>query len=322
MKPSGARKSETKSAKSIPAEAREGQSFQRATVENNKFQGHVAGLEQIAKNTHLNLKEMTNQFEELCQRVAPERIVPMGIIADVRQTYREIQDQLTKIKGVNQLLEGKYRQYYRRDPVRDREIVEFAYLTKSLYSKFECILQENEAKRKSKYTEAPVDLHRERVPSWFHARENQIVLLRTLEHLYNLDYSNRSETEFVRKREVVWDGNRSISLFILSGEAVLIDRLQPRIRLREYDIEERFARDEIRGALTHLREIPSSEVERVMRRFMDIDESSKLKCLLLSVRSNVDLQEDTLDTAENVLQLMKNGEVKTLPVRTDLAHER
>jgi len=54
--------------------------------------------------------------------VTSERIVPMGIVTDVRQAYKEIQDQLTKIRGVNQLLEGKYRQYYCRDPMRDREM--------------------------------------------------------------------------------------------------------------------------------------------------------------------------------------------------------
>ena len=281
-------------------------------MENRNFQGYVASLEQIIENTHLDLREVMDLFQELCLKVTPERIVPMGMITDIRQTYKEIQDQLKKIKGVNQLLEGKYRQYYRRDPVRDREIIEFAFLAKGLYSKFECTLQENEAKRKSKHTETPVDWYRESVPSWFHSRENQVVLLKTLEHLYKLDYSNCSETEFVQRREVLWGGMRSISLFVLSGEAPLIDMLHPRIQLREYDIEERFARDEIRGALTHLREIPSAEVERVMRRFMGNNEFPKLKCLLLPVRSQEDLKKEILGRAEKTLHLMKNGEVRTL----------
>jgi hypothetical protein len=261
-------------------------------VENRNFQGYVVGLEQIIKNTHLDLREMMDLFQGLCRKVTPERIVPVGMIVDIRQTYKEIQDQLTKIKGVNQLLEGKYRQYCRRDPLRDREIMEFAFLAKSLYSKFECTLQENEAKRKLKYTEPPIDSYPGRVRSWFHSRENQIVLLRTLEHLYELDYSSHSETEFLQRREVLWDGMRSISLFALSGEPALIDMLQPRIRLREYDIKERFTRNEIRGALTHLREIRTAEVERVVRRFMDDNEFPKLKCMLLSVRSQKDFEKE------------------------------
>ena len=289
-------------------------------MENRNFQGYVASLEQIVKNTHLDLREVMDLFQELCQRVTPERIVPMGMIADIRQTYKEIQEQLTKIKGVNQLLEAKYRQYYRRDPLRDRELTEFAFLAKSLYSKFECTLQEKEAKKKVKHTEVPMDSYRERVPSWFQSRANQTVLLRTLEHLYELDYSNRSEGECLHRREVLWDGMRSVSLFILSGEPPLIDMLQPRIRLREYDIKERFTRNEIRGALTHLREIPASEVERVIRRFMDNNEFPKLKCLLLSVRSRKDLQKETMGVAENLLHVMKHGEVRILSARNLLTH--
>jgi len=258
-------------------------------------------------------------FQELCRKVSPERIVPMAMIADIRQTYKEIQDQLTKIKGGIQLLEGKYRQYYRRDALRDREIMKFAFLAKSLYSKFECTLQENEAKRRSKESKAPIDIYRERVPSWFHFRENWIVLLRNLEHLYKLDYSNRSEAEFPQRREVLWDGMRSISLFILSAEAALIDTLQPRIRLREYDIKERFTRNEIRGAMTHLREIRAPEVERVIRRFMDNNEFSKLKCLFLSVRSQKDLEKEILGAAENLLHVMKDGEVRTLSAGNPLS---
>jgi len=289
-----------------------GEPFRWVIVENRNFQGYVASLEQIVKNTHLDLREGMDLFQELCQRVTPERIVPMGMITDIRQTYKEIQDRLTKIKGVNQVLEGKYRLYYRRDPLRDREIMEFAFLAKSLYSKFESTLHETEAKKKSNYTEAPIDTYRVRISSWFHFRENQAILLRTLETLYKLDYSHPSEKEFVHKREVLWDGMRSISLFVLTGEARLIDVVQPRIRLREYDIEERFARNEIRGALTHLREIPFPEVEKVMRRFMDTHEFPKVKCLLLSVRSQKDLQKDILGRAENTLERMKDGEVRTL----------
>ncbi len=49
---------------------------------------------------------------------------------------------------------------------------------------------------------------------------------------------------------------RSISLFALSGEVTLIDKLQCRMRLREFHIIERHIDDEFRGALTHLKEIP------------------------------------------------------------------
>jgi hypothetical protein len=271
-------------------------------VERERFQSYVAGLEQILKNTHFDLREVMNQFQELCLRVTPERIVPMGIITDVRQTYKEIQDQLTKIRGVNQLLEGKYRQYYRRDPQRDKEIFEFGFLAKSLYSKFESVLQEIEAKRN------PTPF------AWFHSKENQIVLLRNLQSLYELDYKTRSDLDYVQRRKVIRNGKRSISLFVLSGEVTLMDNLQSRMRLREYDIKERFTGDELRGALTHLRTISPPEVERAMTRFTDSSESSKLKCLLLPIQSPKDLEKEILGTAKEILQGIGEGEVRTLSI--------
>jgi len=265
------------------------------------------------ENTHFDLREAMDQFQELCSMITPERIVPVEIITDIRQTYKQIQDQLTKIRGVKQLLEGKYRQYYHRDSQREREIMEFAFLAKSLYSKFGYTLQEIEAKRKLKDTGERFKAYRQRIPfPWFQSKGNQIILLRNLRGLCELDYKTRSDLECEQRREVIRNGMRSVSLFALSGEVTLIDNLQSRMRLREYDIKERLTRDELRGALTHLREISLSEVERVIRRFVDTSEFSKMKCLLFTIQSQQDLEKEILSSAENILHVMGTGEVKTL----------
>ena len=236
----------------------------------------------------------------------------MGIITDVRQTYKEIQDQFKKIRGVNQLLESKYRQYYRRDPQRDKEIFESAFLAKSLYSKFECTLQEIEATKNLRDKKEPLEAPIRMPLAWFHSNGNQTILLQNLRSLYELDYKTLSDLEYVQKRVVIQNGKRSISLFILSGEATLIDHLQSHMRLREYDIQERFTRDELRGALTHLREVSPLEAEKVIRRFTENSEFSKLKCLLLSIQSQKDLEKEILGSTENILQVMAEGEVRTL----------
>jgi hypothetical protein len=281
-------------------------------MERERFQTYVASLEQILRNTHFDLTDAMKQLQDLCVRVTPERIIPMGIITDVRQTYKEIQDQLTKIRGVHQLLESKYRQYYRRDSLRDREIFESAFLAKSLYWKFECTLQEIEAKKNLRDKKEPLGVP-PRIPlAWFHSNENQTILLQNLRSLYELDYKTLSDLECVQRRVVIQNGKRSISLFILSGEATLIDHLQSHMRLREYDIQERFTRDELRGALTHLREVSPSEAEKVIRRFTESSEFSKLKCLLLSIQSLKDLEKEILGSTENILQVMAEGEVRTL----------
>jgi len=282
-------------------------------VEKGKFQAYVASLSQIMKSTHFDLREAMDQFRDLCSRVTSERIVPTGIITDIRQTYKEIRDQLTKIRGIHQLLESKYRGYYRRDSDREREVMEFAFLSKSLYSKFEYTLQEIEAKRKLRGGGEHILAHRQRLPfPWFHSEENQIILLRNLQSLCELDYHTRSDSESAQRRRIIWDGPRSVSLFALSGEVTLIDNLQSCMHLREYDIKERLTREELRGALTHLREISLSEVETVIRRFTDTSEFSKLRCLLFTIQSQQDLEKEILGSTGNILDRMGMGEVKTL----------
>lgn len=150
------------------------------------------------------------------------------------------------------------------------------------------------------------------VVRWFRSEENQGILLRNLQSLNELDYKISAVLQSEERRRVVQHGSRSLSLFTLSGEANVIDELQSRIRLREYDIKERYGPGEFRGVLTHLKEISAAEVERVMRRFMQSGEFFKPKCLLFPIRSSKDLRKEILDSTEEILQKLAAGDVKTL----------
>jgi hypothetical protein len=284
-------------------------------VERGSFQAIVAGLERIVENTRFDLREAMDPFQELCLMITPERNVPIDIITDIRQTYKKIQDQLTKISGAKQLLEGKYRQYYHRDSQREREIMEFAFLAKSLYSKFEYTLKEIEAKSKLKDRGELFVAYPQRILfPWFQSKRNQIMLLKNLRDLSDLDYKTRSDLEHEQKREVVRNGMRSISLFVLSGEMALIDHLQSLMRLREYDIKERSAEDECRGALTHLKEVSPLDLERVIRRFTGSIGFLKVKCLLLRIQSQKDLEKEIIGSTKNILREMEVGVVRTLSI--------
>ena len=284
-------------------------------MERGSFQGIAAGLERIMENTRFDLREVMDQFQELCLMITAERNVPIDIITETRQTYKKIQDQLTKISVARQLLEGKYSQYYRRDYQREKEIMQIAFLAKSLYSKFEYTLQEIEAKSKLKGREEYFEAHRQQIPfPWFQSKENQIILLRNLHSLNKLVYKTKFKLGFERRREVIQNAMRSISLFALLGEVTLIDILQSRMRFREYDITERYKEDEFRGALTHLREVSPSQVQKVIGRFAGTSEFLKLKCLLLRIRSQNDLKKETVRSTEDILQLMGEGEVRVLSI--------
>ena len=133
-------------------------------MERGSFQGVAVGLERIMDSTRFDLRETMDQFQGLCLMITPERNVPAEILTETRQAYKKIQDLLTKISGARQLLEGKYRQYYRRDYQRDREIMEIAFLAKNLYLTFEYTLQEIEAKNKLKDRVEHVEVYRPRIP--------------------------------------------------------------------------------------------------------------------------------------------------------------
>jgi hypothetical protein len=255
------------------------------------------------------------ELQELCPLITPGRNISVEIITDIRQTYKRVQEQLTKIRGVKQLLEGKYKQYHHRDSHREREIAEVAFLAKSLYSKFECMLQEIEAKRMLIDEQEQFALFPDGMPfTWFQSKGNQIMLLRNLRDLYELDYKTQLGLEGDQSREVVRNGMRSISLFIMSGEAALIDHLKSHMRLREFDIKERSAQDQCRGALTHLREVSPLDVERVIRRFTGSIGFLKMKCLLLSIQSQKDLEKEIIGSIENILRVTKAGEYRVLPI--------
>jgi hypothetical protein len=282
-------------------------------VERGSFQGIAAGLERIVENSRFDLREAMDQFREFCLMITSEKNVPIEIITDTRQAYKNIQEQLTKISGAKQLLEVKYRQYYRRNYQREREIAEIAFLAKSLYSKFEYTLQEIEAKGKLKDRGELFVAYPQRILfPWFQSKGNQIILEKSLRSLSALDYKTQSDLEYEQRREIIRNGMRSISLFALLGEVTLIETLQSRIRLRQYDIIERYTEEEFRGALTHLKEISPSEVERVIRRSMDKSEFLKLKCVLLRIRSQKDLEKEIIASTDKVLHMMGMGEFRTL----------
>src|SRR4030067_2730952 len=107
--------------------------------------------------------------------ITEERYVPIDIITETRKTYKKIQDQLTKISGDRQLLEGKYRHYYRRNYQREKEIMQIAFLAKSLYLTFEEIEAKHKLKGMEEYSEAN---GLQILFPWFRSKENQLLLLR------------------------------------------------------------------------------------------------------------------------------------------------
>ena len=279
----------------------------------DRVQRYVKSLERTIQNNYHYLKETIEDFQKLCRLITPEKKAPQEITIDIRKINKEIEDRLTEIKEIQQLLQGKYRQYYRRNILRDKEIMEFGFIAKYCYSKFEYTLMQIGAMRRLREKEPLLKVdHQRKSFQWFSSKENHVTFIKNLKILMELDYEPTPEVIGGERREMT--GERTLTLFLFNGDSPSLDELQSQIRLREHDIIDRSDRNELRGVMTHLRKAESSAVEKTFQRFIENGESTKLKCLLLPIYSQKDLEGDISYLIKTTLQEMKEGEVKTVTI--------
>jgi hypothetical protein len=282
-------------------------------MEDNRAQSYVRSLERTIEMNHHYLEEAIGDLQGMCRIVTPERSVPAGVIVDVRELYKEIQSRLTEIHAIQQLLKGKYHHYARRDPLRDKSLLEMGFIVKTTYSKFEnnlkVILERQKAKERE---QASRELQKRKILQWFRSRENQIMLIRNMRLLKELNYTPVQDKGADERRNL--EGVRSLTLFLIQGDTRSLDSLQSQLRLREHDFIERYDHNELRGVLAHLRQIDPSEVERLIHRLLEERGFSTLKSLLLSVQPHQDLDLEGMDLIERTLEEMKEGEIRTLSI--------
>jgi hypothetical protein len=277
----------------------------------DRDQRYVKSLERTIQNNYHYLQESIKDFQELCRVVGPEKHVPAGIAIDIREMYKEIRNRLTEIKAIEQLLQGKYRQHYHRDSLRDKEIMEFGFISKNCYSKFEHTMVQIEAIKRLK--ERPVKADHPREPlQWFRSKENQVAFIKNLRTLVELDYEPTPEEIGEERRDLA--GGRTLTLFLFSGDSLSLDQLQSQTRFREHDILERYSPEEVRGVLAHLRKVDPMEMEKKFRQIMESKGLVKLKCLLLPIHSPKDFEGDLLELIRTALHGMGEGELKTLSI--------
>jgi len=277
----------------------------------DRVQRYVKSLERTIQNDHHYLKETMEEFQDLCRMVTPERNVPAGILIDIREMYKEIRNRLTEIKAIEQLLHGKYRQYYRKDSLRDKEIMEFGFVAKNCYSKFEYTMMQIGAMKRLKEQVPKVEYPSGPI-SWFRSEENKVTLIKNLRMLKELDYESIPQEMGEERRDMI--GSRTLTFFLFRGDTLSLDHLQSRVQFREHDLIERYGPEEIRGVLTHLRRVDPFEIERKFQQLMENIRLTKLKCLLLPIHSPKDLEGDLLKLINTTLGEMAEGELRTVSI--------
>ena len=277
----------------------------------DRVQRYVKSLEKTIQNDHHYLKETMEEFQDLCRMVTPERNVPAGILIDIREMYKEIRNRLTEIKAIEQLLHGKYRQYYRKDSLRDKEIMEFGFVAKNCYSKFEYTMMQIGAMKRLKEQVPKVEHPSGPIP-WFRSEENKVTLIKNLRMLKELDYESIPQEMGQERRDLI--GSRTLTFFLFRGDTLSLDHLQSRVQFREHDLMERYGPEEIRGVLTHLRKVDPFEIENKFQHLMESIGLTKLKCLLLPIHSPKDLEGDLLKLINTTLGEMAEGELRTVSI--------
>jgi len=277
----------------------------------DRVQRYVKSLERTIQNDHHYLKETMEEFQDLCRMVTPERNVPAGILVDIREMYKEIRNRLTEIKAIEQLLHGKYRQYYRKDSLRDKEIMEFGFVAKNCYSKFEYTMIQIGAMKRLKEQVPKVEYPSGPIP-WFRSEENKVTLIKNLRMLRELDYESIPQEMGEERRDMI--GSRTLTFFLFRGDTLSLDHLQSRVQFREHDLMERYGPEEIRGVLTHLRKVDPFQIEKKFQQLMESIGLTKLKCLLLPIHSPKDLKGDLLKLINTTLEEMAEGELRTVPI--------
>jgi len=277
----------------------------------DRVQRYVKSLERTIQNDHHYLKETMEEFQDLCRMVTPERNVPAGILVDIREMYKEIRNRLTEIKAIEQLLHGKYRQYYRKDSLRDKEIMEFGFVAKNCYSKFEYTMIQIGAMKRLKEQVPKVEYPSGPIP-WFRSEENKVTLIKNLRMLRELDYESIPQEMGEERRDMI--GSRTLTFFLFRGDTLSLDHLQSRVQFREHDLMERYGPEEIRGVLTHLRKVDPFQIEKKFQQLMESIGLTKLKCLLLPIHSPKDLKGDLLKLINTTLEEMAKGELRTVPI--------
>src|SRR4030066_1100347 len=183
-------------------------------MEQDRARRYAESLERTIRNNYHYLKKTIDDFQDMCRMVTPERDIPAGILVDIREMYKEIRNRLTEVKAIEQLLQGKYRQYYRRDSMRDKEIMEFGFVVKNCYSKFQYTLMQIEAIKRLKGSSQKMD-HPSEPLQWFHSKENQVALIKNLRIFKELDYEPTPEESREERRDTA--GSRALTLFLFSG---------------------------------------------------------------------------------------------------------
>jgi hypothetical protein len=272
---------------------------------------NTVGLIRVIEKNQQYLDAMAEELKKKLAGGASLEQVPSTILREALAVYEDMRTRLLEIGAVEQLLARKQNRTAPQDPARQRLITELdsqiAAISRSL------------PQRPSAAGGAPEPAGGRRpTPSeqWLRTEEDSVAFTRNVRLLDELDYAPAAPAPpgspaAPDSRRIVEQSGRGFTLFSVRGPAAALDALHPQIRFREHDIIERFSAGEVRGVLTHLRQVLTEDVVNIFRRLIT-SRFSEVVCILVRLQSPDHLGGHLLQYLDRMAEEMRPGQIRSV----------
>jgi len=258
------------------------------------------GIENLERVITLDLEYLDRAAEDIltaCLGALALQDVPPAVLESILKEHGFVQMRLAEIESVQAFLFRRYNRRMPEDPQRRELINELDTRIAELSARLQ--------KESPPATASPAPAPSER---WLRIDDNSLAFTINARLLDELEYEPSLPGELPR---VVQQTGRGFTLFTLRGPATALDSIMPCFKLRQHDIVERFSATEIRGVLTHLRQISLGDTRHIFDQLL-ASRFTDVKCVLVGLHSPDRLDEHFQQCIDRTVEDMPAGEIWTI----------
>lgn len=279
-------------------------------MEPNQKNASTAGLVRVIEKNQQYLDAMAEDLKKKLAGGAALEQVPHSILLEALQVYRNMRTRLLEIESVERLLAQKQNRSVAQDPVRQDLIKELDAQIRLISSKVP-----RTPSAAGRPSPGPAGAGARRMtPSeqWLRTEEDSAAFTKNARLIDELDYAPGGPAA-QRSRRIVQRSGRGFTLFSVRGPASALDAIHPHVRFREHDIIERYSATEIRGVLTHLRQIMVDDIVDIFRRLIT-GQFSDVICILVRLQSPDQLDEHLLAYLDRMAGDLRPGQTRSVDI--------
>lgn len=281
-------------------------------MEQDRNKRYAENLESVIIKNQQYLESVIDDFQSSCLAAAGMRLIPAGLLADIRERYRKMLSRLREIQAIRQLLRAKYRAYLHRNANQDKQIADIHRQIKSYYAKVERNIPSSAAQPSNQQIRPPAE-------QWLKTIDSSVAFTKNIRLLDDLEYASTAPPAVASGVELCAEkasrrsqqAGRSFTLFSARGPAPAMDAFVPSIRLWDHDIMERFSATEVRGVLTHLCPVTSDTITLIFARLL-ADQFRDVKCIIITIGSPDDIHEGLFGKLEQAAAELSPGRIRII----------